>query len=103
MIVAGPLTMHAYAGFAGGEIYKTRAATGTDADCAAIPQGDAAMRLPADRVVSITVPAGVVACLRTRDRGGYELLWHAIEHPPAAELVAAATVLIATAADPRTR
>lgn len=96
IIVAGPVTMHAYAGFAGGEIYKTRAATGTDADCAVTQQGDAAVPLPGDRVVSVTVAVGAVACLRTRDRGGYELIWHAVEPRPA-------TVQVAIATDPRAR
>jgi hypothetical protein len=103
MIVAGPVTMHAYAGFAGGDIYETRATTGTDADCEASQHVDAVVSLPADRVVSVTVLPGAVACLRIRDGGGYEPLWHAIEPQPATELIAAATVQVSIATDPRAR
>ena len=90
-IVAGPTTMHAYAAFAGGEIYNTPTETGTDADCARIQGGAPAVQLPPDRVISVSVPAGQLACLRTRVGAGYELLWHALERPPARKLVASAT------------
>lgn len=80
-IVAGPITVHAYAAFGGGKIYGTRAATGTDADCAGVQPGAAAVPLPADKVVSVTVPAGEMACLRTETVTGYELLWHAQAQP----------------------
>lgn len=74
-IVAGPVTVHAYAAFAGGEIYNAPSATGSPADCA---RADGkAVALPADTVISVQVPAGELACLRTRDVSGYELLWHA--------------------------
>lgn len=95
-IVTGPIAMHAYAGFAGGEIYKTRVTTGTDADCARIQPGGPAVVLPADRVISVTVPAGEVACLRTRAVSGYELLWHAPAQRSPPPLVADVT-------DPRAR
>jgi hypothetical protein len=76
-IVAGPVTMHAYAGFSGGEIYRAPAATGPDADCARVEGRGAAVPLPADRVVAVTVAAGEIACLRTEGARGYELVWHA--------------------------
>jgi hypothetical protein len=84
--------MHAYAGFAGGEIYTAPATTGTDADCARIQPGPSAVALPPDKVVSVTVPAGETACLRTQADAGYELLWHALGRP-APELVANFTEL----------
>jgi hypothetical protein len=76
-IVAGPTTMHAYAGFSGGEIFRAPAATGLDADCARVERRGAPVRLPVDRVVAVTVPAGEIACLRTEGARGYELVWHA--------------------------
>jgi hypothetical protein len=90
-IVTGPITVHAYAGFAGGEIYNTRAAAGTDVDCARAPQSGAAIPLPADKVVSVTVAEGEVACLRTQASRGYELLWHSQPQPPSVQLMATAT------------
>jgi hypothetical protein len=76
-IVAGPMTVHAYAGFSGGEIYRTPGATGTDADCARVRGTAVPIPVPADKVVSITIPAGEIACLRTEDSTDYELVWHA--------------------------
>jgi hypothetical protein len=96
VIVAGPATVHAYAGFTGGEIYNSLVVTGADADCSRLPHGDVPIRVPADRVVSIAVPAGAVACLHTWDGGGYELLWHAAESRRP-------TNMAATAADRRVR
>lgn len=90
-IVTGPITMHAYAGFAGGEIYNTRAAAGTDGDCACAQQSGPAIPLPADKAISVTVSEGEVACLRTQASSGYELLWHALPQPPTVQLVATAT------------
>jgi hypothetical protein len=90
-IVTGPTTVHAYAGFGGGEIYSTRAATGTDSDCPRIQQDSAAVPLPADKVISVTVPAGEIACLRTQTVRGYELLWHALAQQPTPSLLADGT------------
>jgi hypothetical protein len=89
-IVEGPRTVHAYAGFSGGELYNARATTGTNVDCDAANQTGGAVPLPADKVVSITVAAGQVACLRTTGERDYELLWHAVEHRRGPALVASA-------------
>jgi hypothetical protein len=78
VIVAGPVTVHAYAGFTGGEIYNAPIVKGAGADCSLARQGDVAIPVPADRVVSIAVPAGATACLHTWKGGGYELLWHSV-------------------------
>ncbi|MEO5769304.1 MAG: hypothetical protein ABIS92_13215 [Polyangia bacterium] len=89
LIVSGPATVHAYAGFTGGEIHSAPAVTGTDADCAHITNGGSgAVTVPRDRVISVTVAAGDVACLRTTADRGYELLWHALAQPPVSQLVA---------------
>jgi len=87
-IVAGPVTMHAYAAFAGGEIFNAPSGAGSPADCARADGAAAAVRVPADKVISVRVPAGELACLRTRDVSGYELLWHAPRPEIGTELVA---------------
>ena len=80
VVAAGPLTFHAYSGFAGGTLYAAPAVTGTDADCRAVP---------ADAVVSFHVDAGQVACLGTSGTRGFELLWHATKDAPAPEVLLA--------------
>jgi hypothetical protein len=57
-------------------------------DCDSANQSGAAVPLPADQVVSVTVSAGQVACLRTSVESGYELLWHAVEAHREPELIA---------------
>ncbi|HEX3697964.1 MAG TPA: hypothetical protein VH374_21500 [Polyangia bacterium] len=77
-IVAGPTTIHAYSGFAGGEIYTAPAVTGTDSDCGAVDGGHTqqSREVGADRVMTIDVGAGDVACLATKTDRRFELLWH---------------------------
>jgi hypothetical protein len=88
-IVAGPRTVHAYAGDAGGEIYNAPATTGTNADCTRANPAGLSVPVPADKVVSVAVSAGEVACLRTTADRGYELLWHAVEQARAPEVIVA--------------
>src|SRR3954451_18016237 len=57
-VVNGPMKLHAYAGFTGGEIYQAPASRAPDADCASSAQAARATPIPADRVVVIAVPAG---------------------------------------------
>lgn len=80
--------MHAYAAFAGGEIFNAPSATGSPADCALADGKTPSVPLPADKVISLQVPAGELACLRTRDVSGYELLWHAPRPDAGTELLA---------------
>ena len=75
-VVNGPMKLHAYAGFTGGEIYQAPASRAPNADCVSSHHGALSTPIPADRVVVITVPAGAVACLQTSTDSGYELLWH---------------------------
>jgi hypothetical protein len=87
VVAAGPLTFHAYSGFAGGTLYAAPAVTGTDADCRAVPA--AGRTVPADAVVSFHVDAGQVACLGTSGTRGFELLWHAAKEAAASEVLIA--------------
>jgi hypothetical protein len=82
-VVAGPNTIHVYSAYEGGEIYTAASVSGTDSDCQAAGQhllGRPA-RLQADRVATVDVGSGEVACLQTASRGAFELLWHARKKP----------------------
>jgi hypothetical protein len=88
-IVAGPIAIHAYAEIGGGRVFVTERTTGKDSDCAsAAAQERYGQALPADRVQSITVGAGQIACLATSGRRGYEMLWHAQNDAPGLTVLA---------------
>ena len=74
-VVAGPVAFHAYAASAGGRLFIADDVTGTDADCQ-LAQADAGAALVADRVESVTVGAGKIACLSTSGARRFEMLWH---------------------------
>jgi hypothetical protein len=77
-VTVGPALVRGYSAFAGGTIFVARLATGTDADCAGGERGSAAsLALAPDRVESIVVGAGEIACLETETERPFELLWHA--------------------------
>jgi len=87
-VVAGPNTIHVYSAYEGGAIYTAAAVAGTDTDCQAGNLLGQRARLDADRVVTIDVAAGQVACLQTASRGAFELLWHARKKPSQPMVVA---------------
>jgi hypothetical protein len=74
-VVAGPVAIHAYSGFSGAKLFVVAAVSGTDVDCAGARTG--VTGLSADRVQSITVGAGQIACVETTAAHGSEVLWHA--------------------------
>lgn len=77
-VVSGPIAIHVYSEFAGGRVFVAERATGKDSDCqAAAGREQSGQALPADRVQSITVGPGQIACLATPRRRGFEMLWHA--------------------------
>ena len=77
-VVAGPIAIHAYSGFAGGRLFVAERVTGTDSDCQVTGAGEGTgRRLPADRVQDVSVGAGQVACLSATAKRGFEMLWHA--------------------------
>jgi len=81
-VVVGPVAIHAYSGFSGTNVYLVAAVSGTDQDCAG-PRS-ASTSLAADRVQTLTVGAGQVACVETTTGRSNELLWHAQSGRPAA-------------------
>lgn len=92
-IVAGPVDVRAYSEFGGGEIYLVNTDKGAESDCAAPPGDAAAVAVPGDKVISVAVPAGKTACLRTHADRGYELLWRAHAGRGSESLIAKATSL----------
>ena len=79
-VVTGPVTIHAYSGFKGGEVYTVPVASGGDTDCGADrAMSGSRVRLDADRIRQIEIPAGSMACLAADQHRSLELLWHAVE------------------------
>jgi hypothetical protein len=74
-IVAGPVAIHAYSAFSGAKVFVVASVSGTDRDCAGARAG-AATSLTADRVQTVTVGAGQIACVETSAAHGSEMLWH---------------------------
>ena len=87
-VVSGPLAFHAYAAFSGGTLFVADAITGTDGDCERAARAATGTPLAADRIESVTVGAGKVACLTTSGARSFEMLWHAQKEAPRPLLVA---------------
>ena len=76
-VTVGPATIHAYSEFAGGDLFTVPIVTGKDADCAVSGNGQRTrVGLGADRVVSVAIDAGSIACVAARADRTIELLWH---------------------------
>jgi hypothetical protein len=80
-VVAGPAVVKVYSGFSGAKIFI---AEGTD--CGA--SGTASTTLTADRVQTVNVGAGQVACAASTGERTIEILWHAQSNTPAPVMVA---------------
>jgi hypothetical protein len=87
-VVAGPAVVKVYSGFSGAKVFVADAASAKDADCAAAAAGAPGTALKADRVESVSLAAGQIACVATTGERSIELLWHAQPATPAATLVA---------------
>ena len=85
-VVAGPAVVKVYSGFSGAKLFVADAVAGTDADCAA--SRAAGTTLQADRIVSVSVGAGQIACVASTGERKIELLWHAQPGTSASALVA---------------
>jgi hypothetical protein len=86
-VVAGPVAVKVYSGFSGAKVFVADATSGTDVDCAA-GASRTGTALIADRVETITVGAGQVACVATTGERKVELLWHAQPAAPADAMMA---------------
>ena len=80
-VVAGPAVVKVYSGFSGAKVFVA------DGDCGA-GANQAGTTLVADRVETVSVGAGQVACVASTSERTIELLWHAQPAAPAATLVA---------------
>ena len=74
-VVTGPVAIHAYSAFSGAKLFVVAAVSGTDRDCAGA-RTSASTSLTADRVQTLAVGAGQIACVETTATHGSELLWH---------------------------
>src|SRR5215813_13237898 len=80
-VVAGPAVVKVYSGFSGATVFVA------DGDCAtARPTSGTA--LTKDRVATIDVGAGQIACVASTGERSIELLWHAQPAAPASTIVA---------------
>jgi hypothetical protein len=87
-VVVGPTAIHAYSAFSGSKLFVVDVVSGTDRDCEAGARG-AGSALAADRVETLTVRAGQMACVASTGERPIELLWHAQKGAPASLLLAA--------------
>jgi len=82
VVVAGPAVVKVYSGFSGAKVFVA------EGDCAAAAPRATGTTLQADRVETVTVAAGQVACVASTGERVVELLWHAQPAAPASTLVA---------------
>ena len=80
-VVAGPVVVKVYSGFSGAKIFVA-----DSTDCGA--GRTAGTALTADRVETVTVGAGQVACVASTGERTIELVWHAQPGTPARALIA---------------
>jgi len=79
-VVAGPAVVKVYSGFSGAKVFVA------DGNCGTAPS--TGTTLVADRVETVSVGAGQVACVAATGDRSIELLWHTQSAAPAATLVA---------------
>ena len=80
VVASGPAVLHVYSGFSGAKVFVA------DGDCAAPHAAGSA--LVADRVETVSVGAGQVACVASTGERSIELLWHAVAPAPAPTVIA---------------
>jgi hypothetical protein len=88
-VVAGPAVVKVSSGFSGAKIFVADAAAATDGACTAAAGRTAGSALVKDRVETVSVGAGQVACVAGTGERNIELLWRAVSNTqPSAALVA---------------
>ena len=88
VVVAGPAAIHAYSEFSGAKLFVVEAVTGTDRDCQMGASKAGSSALAADRIETLTVRSGQIACVASTGDRSVELLWHAQKGAPALTLLA---------------
>jgi hypothetical protein len=86
-VVAGPIAIAAYSEFSGAKLFVVDAVTGTDKDCQAAAQKNLGSALAGDKVETISVGAGQIACVASTGDRNIELLWKS-KGAPAATMLA---------------
>ena len=79
-VIAGPAVVKVYSLIAGAKVFVA------DADCSKAQTGTA---LTADRIETLSVAAGQVACVASTGARNIELLWHAQPAAPVASTLVA--------------
>ena len=87
-VLAGPAVLHVYSGFSGAKVFVADAAAATDGACTAAAGRAAGSTLVADRVETVSLAAGQVACVAGTGERTVELLWHAVSNTQPTALVA---------------
>ena len=87
-VVAGPAVIHVYSGFSGAKVFVADSAKGADADCTGAAGRATGSALVADRVETVSVGAGQIACVASTGSHTIDLLWHATPSAPATTMVA---------------
>jgi hypothetical protein len=80
-VVAGPAVVKVYSGFSGAKVFVA------EGDCATATH-QTGTTLVADRVETVSVGAGQVACVAATGERSIELLWHTQSATPTATVVA---------------
>jgi hypothetical protein len=100
-VVAGPIAIAAYSEFSGAKLFVVDAVTGTDKDCQAaarlwdaaapatgkIQKASLGSALAGDKVETLSVGAGQIACVASVSDRNIELLWKS-KGAPAATMLA---------------
>jgi hypothetical protein len=73
-VVVGPIAIAAYSEFSGAKLFVVDAVTGTDRDCQAA-QKSLGSALAGDKVETLSVGAGQIACVASTGDRKIELLW----------------------------
>jgi hypothetical protein len=88
VVVVGPTAISAYSEFSGAKLFVAAAVTGTDRDCQTGAQTSPGSALAADKMATLSVGAGQVACVVATSERNIELLWKAQKGAPAPMMLA---------------
>jgi hypothetical protein len=86
-VVVGPVAIATYSEFSGAKLFVVDAVTGTDKDCQAAAQKALGSALAGDKVETLSVGPGQIACVASTGDRHIELLWKS-KGAPAPKMVA---------------
>jgi hypothetical protein len=88
-VVVGPTAISAYSEFSGAKLFVASVVTGTDSDCQAAAQQNLGSALAGDKVQTLSVGAGQIACVASTGARNIELLWKTQKAAAAAQTMLA--------------